>query len=108
MANPSFDCFRTVLLRTGELDRVPLGDIGVHSLLKKGVLGRPLGTIEDEVAFGMTAGYDYGPIEQGLQLADVIRRQSMQGIEASLITSMPPIRVTPRMNILGQSGDRRR
>jgi len=83
MANPSFDRFRTVLLRTGAPDRVPLGDIGVHPLLKKGVLGRPVRTLEDEVAFWMTAGYDYVPIEQGLQLADVIRRQSMHAMEAS-------------------------
>lgn len=80
---PNFERFRTVLTRSGEPDYVPLGDIGIHPLLKAGVLGRPVRSPEDEVAFWMTAGYDYLPIEQGLQLTDVIKRQSMTEIRAS-------------------------
>lgn len=82
MVSPDFDRFRTVLLRSGEPDYVPLGDISVHPLLKAAVLGRPARDLRDEVAFWTTAGYDYVPIEQGLQLTDVIRRQSMREIEA--------------------------
>ncbi len=82
MVEPNFERVRTMLLRTGEPDRVPLGDISVHPLLKAGVLGRPVTTPEDEVAFWTTAGFDYVPIEQGLQLADVIKRQSMREVEA--------------------------
>ena len=81
MAEPNFERVRTMLLRTGEPDRVPLGDISVHPMLKAGVLGRPLKTAEDEVAFWATAGFDYVPIEQGLQLTDVIKRQSMHEVE---------------------------
>ncbi len=82
MTDPNFERMRTVLLRTGEPDRVPLGDISVHPILKAGVLGRPVRTPEDEVAFWARAGFDYVPIEQGLQLTDVIKRQSMQEVEA--------------------------
>src|SRR5512139_886542 len=82
MAEPNFERYRAVLLRTGEPDRVPLGDISVHPMLKAGVLGRPVRTPEDEVAFWVGAGFDYVPIEQGLQLTDVIRRQSMHEVEA--------------------------
>ncbi len=82
MIEPNFERFRTVLLRSREPDYVPLGDIGVHALLKQGALGRPVRTLEDEVAFWATAGYDYVPIEQGLQLTDVIKRQSMREVQA--------------------------
>jgi uroporphyrinogen decarboxylase len=82
MIQPNFERFRTVLLRRGEPDYVPLGDIGVHPMLKAGVLGRPIRTMEDEVAFWVAAGYDYVPVEQGLQQSDVIRRQSMHELEA--------------------------
>jgi uroporphyrinogen decarboxylase len=82
MADPNFERVRTMLLRTGEPDRVPLGDISVHPMLKAGVLGRPVATPEDEVAFWAAAGFDYVPIEQGLQLTDVIKRQSMHEVEA--------------------------
>ena len=84
---PDFERFRTMLLRKGEPDRVPLGDISVHPILKQAVLGRPVRTLEDEVAFWGRAGYDYVPLEQGLQLADVIRKQSMHTIEAHYATS---------------------
>ena len=80
---PNFDRFRTVLLRSGEPDSVPLGDVSVHPLLKEGILGRPIRTLEDEVAFWSKAGYDYVPLEQGLQVTEVIRGQSMHKFEAS-------------------------
>jgi uroporphyrinogen decarboxylase len=79
---PNFDRFRTMLLRQKEPDRVPLGDISVHPILKEAILGRPVRTLEDEVAFWGKAGYDHVPLEQGLQLTDVIRKQSMHSIEA--------------------------
>ncbi len=80
---PNFERFRTVLLRKGEPDYVPLGDIGIHPILKEGVLGRPIRTLEDETAFWVKAGYDYVPVEQGLQLTEVIRGQSMHKMEAN-------------------------
>ncbi len=82
MIDPNFDRLRTVLLRSGEPDCVPLGDISVHPILKAGVLGRPVRTLQDEVAFWSKAGYDHVPLQQGLQLTDVITRQSMREVEA--------------------------
>jgi uroporphyrinogen decarboxylase len=79
---PNFDRFRAMLLRQKEPDRVPLGDISVHPILKEAILGRPVRTLGDEVAFWGKAGYDHVPLEQGLQLTDVIRKQSMHSIEA--------------------------
>jgi uroporphyrinogen decarboxylase len=79
---PDFGRFRTVLLRTGEPDRVPLGDIGIHPLLKAGVLGRPIRGLEDEVAFWSAAGYDYVSLPQGLHLTNIIKRQSMRELAA--------------------------
>jgi len=79
---PNFDRLGTVLLRSGEPDYVPLGDVSVHPLLKAGVLGRPVRTLEDEVAFWTKAGYDHVPLQQGLQLTAVITRQSMREVEA--------------------------
>lgn len=79
---PDFERFQTVLLRRGEPDRVPLGDISVHPLLKAGVLGRPVQSLEDEVAFWGAGGFDYVPLEAGLQLTPLIKRHSMQEISA--------------------------
>jgi uroporphyrinogen decarboxylase len=82
MIEPNFERLRTVLLRRGEPDYVPLGDISVHPMLKAGVLGRQIRTLEDEVAFWGAAGYDHVPMEQGLQMTDLIKRQSMHEVEA--------------------------
>jgi len=79
---PDFDRLRTVLLRAGEPDYVPLGDISIHPLLKGRFLGRPIRNLEDEVAFWWAAGYDHVPVEQGLQLTDLIRRESMTELQA--------------------------
>lgn len=81
MIEPNFDRLRTVLLRAGEPDYVPLGDISVHPLLKAATLGRPVQRLEDEVAFWSAAGYDHVPVEQGLQLTEVIRQRAMQELE---------------------------
>ena len=79
---PSFERFRTVLLHKKEPDYVPLGDISVHPMLKAGVLGRPIRSLEDDVAFWRTAGYDYVPLQHGLQLTPLITQQSMHEVEA--------------------------
>ncbi len=94
MRTPNFAYFRTALLRQGEPDHVPLGDISVHPLLKAGVLGRPVRSLEDEVAFWARAGFDYVPIEQGLQLTSLIRQQSMREVEGHYAadTAEPQVR----------------
>ena len=80
---PNFERLRKVLLRREEPDHVPLGDISVHPILKEAILGRPVRSLEDDVAFWGKAGFDHVPLEQGFQLTDVIRKQSMHTIEAN-------------------------
>lgn len=79
---PNFERLRTVLLRKGEPDRIPLGDISIHHIHKERLLGRPVRDLADEIEFWYKAGYDHVPIQQGLQLTDLIRRQSMRTVEA--------------------------
>jgi uroporphyrinogen decarboxylase len=38
---------------------VPVAELGIHPLIKERFLGRPVRTLEDEVAFWAGAGYDY-------------------------------------------------
>ena len=75
--DPNFDRMRTVLLRSGEPDYVPLGDVSIHPMIKERLLGRPIRGLADEVAFWSAAGYDYVPVEQGLQRTELITRKSM-------------------------------
>lgn len=79
---PNFQRFRKILLRDGEPDYVPLGDISVHPMLKTGVLGRPVRSLADDVAFWWIAGYDHVPLQQGLQETPLIQHQSMHEVEA--------------------------
>lgn len=83
MFDPDFERFRKVLFRQGEPDYVPLGDIDVHPLLQEGVLGRPIRTLEDKVEFWSIAGYDHVPVEQGLQLTEIILKQTKHEMEAN-------------------------
>lgn len=84
--DPDFQRLRTMLLRGGEPDRVPLVEVGVHAMLKESVLGRPVKSLEDEVEFWVKAGYDHVPLQQGLQETDLIKRQSMHDIESNYAT----------------------
>lgn len=66
--SPDFERFRTALLRLGEPDRVPLAEAGVDRGIKQAVLGRPLLSLADEVAFWHVAGYDFVPVNVGVRL----------------------------------------
>ncbi len=68
-ASPNFERVRKALLLQGEPDRVPMLESSVDVGLKKGVLGRPVQGIADEVEFWMTAGYDHVPVGTGLRYA---------------------------------------
>jgi len=83
MDSPDFDRLRRVLTRAGEPDRVPLGDISVHPILKARLLGRPVQSLADDVAFWAQAGFDHVPVEQGLQTTALIKQRSMEDVEAS-------------------------
>jgi uroporphyrinogen decarboxylase len=65
--SPNFERVRRTMLRQGEGDRVPLFEMSVHKSLKQAILGRPLETLADEVAFWMTAGYDFVSMRAGVR-----------------------------------------
>jgi uroporphyrinogen decarboxylase len=57
--SPDFERLRTVFLRRGEPDRVPNIELHVDWQVKQAFLGRPIRTVQDDVDFWYTAGYDY-------------------------------------------------
>ena len=46
-------------LRGGQGSHVPAMELGVHPKIKEHILGRPLSTVADEIAFSHMTGYDY-------------------------------------------------
>jgi uroporphyrinogen decarboxylase len=56
---PDFERLRKVLMLEGEPDRVPNAELHVDWQVKQAFLGRPIETVEDDVAFWYRAGYDY-------------------------------------------------
>lgn len=52
-------------LRRRKADYIPLAELGVHPHIKAQVLGRPLHTLADDVAFWHQAGYDYIKLQPG-------------------------------------------
>ena len=73
-ATPDFENrYRKAMLRLGEPDRVPLGDVSIDITHKQKFLGRPLRTLEDEVEFWVKAGFDFAVAEVGLQTTSAIQ-----------------------------------
>jgi uroporphyrinogen decarboxylase len=62
---PDFDNLRTVLLG-GRGHRVPNVELVVDGEHKQAFLGRPAKSVEDEIAFRYTAGYDYTWVSVGM------------------------------------------
>ena len=70
------------LLKRIETKKARVGVIGL------GYVGLPLVKTFLQKGFRVT-GFDYVPIEQGLQLTDVIKRQSMHEVEARYAAPRP-------------------
>lgn len=70
---PNFERLRTALLCQGEPDHVPFVDVGVFQGHKARVIGHPLRGLPDEIDFARRIGYDFVPIEVGLQQASPVR-----------------------------------
>jgi uroporphyrinogen decarboxylase len=66
---PDFERIRKTLLLQGEPDRVPCMEQTVDRDVKKAFMGRPIRTLEDEVEFWMSAGFDYVPLAVGMRTA---------------------------------------
>lgn len=59
--------FRKAVLRLGEPDRVPLGDVTIDMTHKERFIGRPIKNVADEIEFWATAGFDFITAEAGIQ-----------------------------------------
>ena len=57
----------------GEPDRVPLWELTVQRDVKSAFLGRRINTMEDEIEFWTTAGYEHVPLSVGLRT--IVREQ---------------------------------
>ena len=75
---PDFDNFRKTVLCQGEPKRVPQFDGTVAQDIKEQWLGRPIDSLEDEVEFWMSAGYDFVPLTCGF-------RQTMRGEKGGIM-----------------------
>ena len=62
---PDFERYMTAL-KCEEPDRVPLGDWHVDQLPKEGFLGRKIVTLQDQVDFWYTAGFDFMTSSSGI------------------------------------------
>jgi methanogenic corrinoid protein MtbC1 len=63
--NPNFERYMTAL-NCQESDRVPLGDWDVDRLPKEHFLGKKIFSLQDEIEFWHTAGFDYVPTSSGI------------------------------------------
>ncbi len=55
---PDIESFKATLKRQ-KASYVPIAELGIHNLIKARLIGRPIITLADEVAFWYQAGYDY-------------------------------------------------
>jgi uroporphyrinogen decarboxylase len=70
----SFDRFLTAIHRQ-EPDRVPFGELGIDPEVKQAFMGHPILTLQDDVEFYITAGYDYVLVD-----TDLYATPQIQGI----------------------------
>jgi uroporphyrinogen decarboxylase len=63
--DPNFERYMTAL-NCEEPDRVPLGDWHVDALPKQNFLGKKIATLQDQVDFWYTAGFDYITASSGI------------------------------------------
>jgi uroporphyrinogen decarboxylase len=63
----NFNRVRRALLRQGTGDRVPLFEISIHKSIQEKILARQIVTLQDEIDFWRTAGYDFVCIRAGVR-----------------------------------------
>lgn len=63
--NPDFERYM-IALNCEEPDRVPLGDWHVDALPKENYMGKKIVTLEDQIEFWLTAGFDYITSSSGI------------------------------------------
>jgi len=68
----SFDRFLTAIHRQ-EPDRIPFGELGIDPEVKQAFMGHPVLTLQDDVEFYITAGYDYVLVDTDLYASPQIQ-----------------------------------
>ncbi len=63
--NPDFERYM-IALNCEEPDRIPLGDWHVDALPKENYMGKKIVTLEDQIEFWLTAGFDYITSSSGI------------------------------------------
>ena len=63
--NPDFERYM-IALNCEEPDRIPLGDWHVDALPKENYMGKKIITLEDQIEFWLTAGFDYITSSSGI------------------------------------------
>jgi uroporphyrinogen decarboxylase len=63
--NPDFERYM-IALNCDEPDRIPLGDWHVDALPKENYMGKKIVTLEGQIEFWLTAGFDYIPSSSGI------------------------------------------
>ena len=64
---PQFEGLVTTL-KGGDAGFVPLIELGVHPLIKEALLGRPIQTVQDDIEFMCSMGYDFIKIQPTFNL----------------------------------------
>ena len=62
--NPDIQSF-IATLRREKTAYIPVAELGVHPNIKEEILGRPITTLADDVAFWYNTGYDYVKLQPG-------------------------------------------
>jgi uroporphyrinogen decarboxylase len=88
LRNPDFSRLVTTLFG-GRADAIPLIELGVHPIIKEALLGRPIRTVQDDVAFMSGMGYDFIKIQPSIEFR-LNNRLAPSIVPGS--TSVPPDR----------------
>jgi uroporphyrinogen decarboxylase len=98
---PAFDRLRTALLCRGEPDRVPIAEGGIDIEVKEAFLGRPVASLQDDVAFWAAAGYDYISLPTGIRTLFAFTR-GFTAAETGAVGSQAARRWSDRASQAGQ------
>lgn len=80
LRTPNFERL-VITLFGGKADAVPLLELGIHPIMKSSILGREWLSLQDEVEFMTSMGYDYVKIQPGITF-EVNRQKADRSAQA--------------------------
>lgn len=93
LRSPDFQGRLVRTLFNGRADKVPLIELGIHPQIKQAILGRPILSVEDDIEFMRSMGYDFVKIqpkivlEVGRQKADATSDRAWSAEHGGVIQS---------------------